>query len=215
MTVLEGILAETKKTQYTDQERGQRMQTLETLGRMQRGAGKTSEAIASFRQIVELNPALASRIDVEIIDTLSSGTISKQRVRLPMRLSKSIPATVWSYCEHAFLLSEMGQYDAAISELKAMSDSAKDRDLLIQIAQIQDKAKRFDDERKTLESAEALFQRLRKSRGFLFCAEPCSSAKRISMPPSSSSARYLTPIRKCRCSQLSRLHVRRSRGAPR
>ena len=50
----------------------------------------------------------------------------------------------------------MGQTDAAINELRATPNSAKDRDVLIATSQIQDKAKRFDDERKTLDAAAGL-----------------------------------------------------------
>ena len=58
--------------------------------------------------------------------------------------------------EHASVLANTGQYDAAIAELKALPNAAKDRDTQIQIAQVQDKAKRFGDQAKTLELAESL-----------------------------------------------------------
>ena len=58
--------------------------------------------------------------------------------------------------EHALLLGDLGLTDTALGELKAMANYAKDRDILVGIGQVQDKAKRFDDERKTLDAAEAL-----------------------------------------------------------
>jgi Flp pilus assembly protein TadD len=58
---------------------------------------------------------------------------------------------------HALLLGDLGLTDTALGELKMLPNWSKDREvLLMAMAPIQDKAKRFDDEKKTLDSADAL-----------------------------------------------------------
>jgi tetratricopeptide (TPR) repeat protein len=168
ITALEGILAETKKAQYTDPERAQRMQTLESLGRLEKTSGRTQDAVAAFRQIVDLNPAIASRMEVEVIDTLVAGKDFKGAKQTADAALKKFPGDKLIAMEHASLLGDLGQFDAAVNEMKAIPDSAKDRDMLIQIAQIQDKAKRFADETKTLDAAEALSSSDQEKQGIAF-----------------------------------------------
>jgi len=168
ITIVEGLLAETKKGTYTDPERGQRIQLLEMQAHLQRNAGKTQEAIASFRQIAEMNPAAASKVELQVVDTLMNGRDYKAAKVAADAALKKFPGDRLLMLEHALVLSENGQYDAAIAELRALPDSAKDRDLLLQIAQIQEKAKRFADGRKTLDAAEALSSSPQEKQAVLF-----------------------------------------------
>jgi len=69
---------------------------------------------------------------------------------------KKFPTEKSVVFEHALLLADLGQTDAALGDVKTVSNSGKDRDALLVTAQVQDKAKRFDEERKTLDSADAL-----------------------------------------------------------
>jgi tetratricopeptide (TPR) repeat protein len=155
-TVIEGVLAETKKGQYSDPERGQRIQILEKLAREQMAAEKTQDAVAALRQIAELNPGAASRVEVEVIETYGAGKDFKQARQTADAALKKFPGDRLVMMEHASLLGQLGQYDAAIGELRAFPNASKDRDVLIQISQIQDKAKRFADERKTLDAADGV-----------------------------------------------------------
>lgn len=156
ISVLDGLMAETKKSQYTDPERGLRIQVVELLARMQRGANRIADAVASFRMISELNPPAAPRVEVEIIETLMAARDFKGARAAADAALKKFPEERLIRLEHASVLANTGQYDAAIAELKALPNAAKDRDTQIQIAQVQDKAKRFADQAKTLELAESL-----------------------------------------------------------
>ncbi|HXJ39575.1 MAG TPA: tetratricopeptide repeat protein, partial [Bryobacteraceae bacterium] len=156
ITVLEGVLTETKKAQYSDAERGLRIQVTELLARMLRGANRIPDAVAAFRQIAELNPPAAPRVEVEIIETMMAARDFKAARQAADAAVKKFPGERLVALEHASVLANTGQYDAAITELRAMPNAAKDRDTQIQIAQIQEKAKRFADERKSLDAAEAL-----------------------------------------------------------
>ena len=155
-TTVQGVLSETKKAQYTDPERGQRIQLLEMLGHLQREEGKTPDAVATYRQIAELNPGAASKVELQVIDTYVNGRDFKAARSAADAALKKFPNDRMLTLEHAVVLSETGQFDAAIAELRALPDAGKDRDLLLQVAQIQEKAKRFSDERKSLDAAEAV-----------------------------------------------------------
>jgi tetratricopeptide (TPR) repeat protein len=156
VTVVEDVLGKTKKGQYTDPEKAQRIQTLEMLGQLQRKAEKTQEAIAAFRQIAELNPSAASRVEVQVVATLAEGKDMKAAKTAADAALKKFPGDRLVILEHASLLAEMGQTDPAIAEFRSLPDAAKDREVLSRIAQIQDKAKRFADERKTLDIIEGI-----------------------------------------------------------
>ncbi|MES1260730.1 MAG: tetratricopeptide repeat protein [Acidobacteriota bacterium] len=156
VTVVEGILAETKKATYSDPERAQRIELFDMLGHLQRGAGKTQEAVASFRQIAELNPGAASKVELQVVDTLANGRDYKAARLASDAALKKFPGDRVLMLQHAIILSENGQFDGAIAELRALPDAAKDREIQLQIAQIQEKGKRFADERKTLDADEAL-----------------------------------------------------------
>jgi tetratricopeptide (TPR) repeat protein len=154
--VVQTVLTDTKKATYSDPERGQRIQLMELLGRLQREDSKTADAVATYRQIAELNPGAASKVELQVIDTYMNGRDYKSARQVSDASLKKFPNDRLLMLEHAVVLSETGQFDAAIAELRAMPDAAKDRDILLQIAQVQEKAKRFRDESKTLDQAEAL-----------------------------------------------------------
>jgi tetratricopeptide (TPR) repeat protein len=156
VTVLQGVLTETKKAQYSNDEKAQRIQILEMTAELQRKAERMQDAVATFRQIAELNPQVASKVEFEVIVTLAAGRDYKTARQTADAAVKKYPNDRPLLLEHAALLGEMGQYDASISEFKALTDASNDREIQIQIAEIQQKAKRFADERKTLDHAETL-----------------------------------------------------------
>ena len=156
VTILEVLLKETRKNAYSDQERDARLGLLDSLARMQKGLNRTQDAIATFRQIPDLNPRLASRVAVEVIDVYAVAKdykAARQEADDALKKFRGERPVIFA---HAGLLSTMAQYDAAIAELRALPDASEDRDVLVTVAQIQDKAKRFADESKTLDAAEKL-----------------------------------------------------------
>src|SRR5579863_4471322 len=156
IAAMQALLNDTKKDQYSDPEKLQRMRMLGGLGAMQQDAGKTPEAVAAFRQVVELDPTLAPRVEEQIIEAYKSGKDYKLARQEADSALKKFPGDRRLVFEHALLLADLGLTDQAVNELRALSNWQKDRDALIALAQIQDKAKRFEDERKSLDSADAL-----------------------------------------------------------
>ena len=154
--VLEGVLSQTKKAQYSDQEKDQRSQILGTLADWQKSSGKTQEAIASLRQISELDPRRGPRVEAGVVEIYITAKDFKDARQTADAALKKYPGDRAVAIEHASLLADLGQTDTAIGEIKALPNSDKDRDLLVLISSVQEKAKRFADEQKTLDTAESL-----------------------------------------------------------
>jgi tetratricopeptide (TPR) repeat protein len=156
VAAMQALLNDTKKDRYADPEKLQRMRLLQVLGAMQQDAGKTQEAVAAFRQIGDLDSTLGSRVAAQIIEAWKTSKDYKMARQEADSALKKYPAEKGIVFEHALLLADLGQTDTALNELKALPDSAKDRDTLLNMAQVQDKAKRFEDERKTLDNADSI-----------------------------------------------------------
>ena len=156
ITAVKAILDETAKKQYTDAEKNGRGTLLERLGTLYRGAGKYPEAIAAFRQIADLEPDAASRVAIQVIETHAAGknfTAAQQEADAALKkFPKDRPVAL----VHASLLADVGKTDQAIVELRALMNGEKDRETMLAIAQIYEKAKRYTDEQSVLDQAEKL-----------------------------------------------------------
>lgn len=156
IAALQALLNDTKRDRYSDQDKGERMRLLDRVGQMQQEAGKTQDAVATFRQIAELDSVLAPRVEAQVIEAFKLAKDFKSARQTADAALKKFPNDRGLVFVHATLLGDLGQADDAIKELKALPQSATDREVLLSIAQIQDKAKRFSDENKTLDTADSL-----------------------------------------------------------
>lgn len=166
--IVQDVLAQTKKANYTQQDRAQRIEFTTFLVQRLKEAGKTQEAVAALRQITELNPEAAPKVEVEVVETLVQGKDLKGARAAADAANKKYAADRAVALEHASLLSQLGEFDASIKEFRALSDSGKDRDVLLFISQVQDKAKRFADESRTLDAVEALSKTEPEKEAVLF-----------------------------------------------
>ena len=156
IAVLNELLTSTARKNYSTGERGNRLLLLERLGLMYRGADQNDKAIETFRQIAELDPSAGGRASAQIIDTLRSAR------QYPKALAES-DAAIKKYPEdrvvrgvRASLLAEMGKTDEAVAETKKLLDGKNDRETYMTLAQIYEKAKRYDDMQKAIDEAERL-----------------------------------------------------------
>jgi tetratricopeptide (TPR) repeat protein len=156
VAIIQDVLSQTKKSNYNEQDRADRIQYLTILAQRQKEAGKHQDAVASLRQISELNPAAAPKVEVEVVETLVQGKDLKGARQASDAALKKYPEDRSVALEHASLLSQLGEFDASIKEFKALSDSGKDRDVLLFISQVYEKARRFAEESKTLDAIDSL-----------------------------------------------------------
>ncbi len=155
---LQGLLSETKRENYSDLERQMRLGLLERTAEMQRKAKRTTDAVATFKQISDLDAALSSRVDLMIVETYAQGRDYKQAKSVSDAAIKKFPADRTLLLQHADVLSELGQVDAAVKELNALPNAAKDRGVQTAIAQFYERAKRYNDEKRILDQLESQTQ---------------------------------------------------------
>ena len=153
---LKAIVDGSTKAEYTAAERNQRNRLEERLGVLYRSAGKYPLAVASFREIGADDTEMAPRASVQIVETYRLAKELPAARRESDAALKRFPKDKLVQREHATILADVGKVDEAVSELAAQKDGKSDRELLLATAQIYEKAKRYADEQKTLESAEKL-----------------------------------------------------------
>ena len=155
---LKDILTSTQRKSYSQQDKGVRIKLLGELGRLTRDAGQTDQAVDAFRQIADLDQDLAPRVEPEIIRTYTIGKDYQKAEQEAESAAKKWPAdqTISFYLSLAE--ADMGKTDAAAAVIKKQLDQKKDTATYLQLAQIYDKGKKFDDEAKAIDQAEKVAQ---------------------------------------------------------
>lgn len=156
ITALNQILDDTKKSNPNEADNARRATLLERLGILYRSANKTKESVAAFRQITTLEPDAAPRAYGEIIETYRNAHNLPAALQAAEEALKKFPNDRGVVLEHASVLGDQNKTDAAVAEIRTLMKGDKDRELLLAIAQIYEKAKRFKDEAKALDDAAAI-----------------------------------------------------------
>jgi tetratricopeptide (TPR) repeat protein len=140
----------------------------ERLGILNRADGKYPEAVAAFRRSAELDPDQASHMSVQIIETYRiAKDLPNARKEAEAALKKN-PKDRALVAEHASILSDMGKTTEAVNELKTLMGSTKDRETLLLMAGFYEKGKKFTEEGKALDDAEALSVSKQEKQGIQF-----------------------------------------------
>jgi tetratricopeptide (TPR) repeat protein len=176
IVILQSLLSDSQKETYNDAERAARLQILDRLASLQEDSGKTPEAIQTYRQIADLDSSLGPRVEYQIVEAMKTGKEFKLARQEADSALKKYPMDRAVAVEHAMLLGDLGLTDAALNELKNLpkppadgADSSEiQRGVLLSIAQVQDKAKRFEDEKKSLDAADALSKTPEEKTGIQF-----------------------------------------------
>lgn len=155
ITALTTILSDTEKSNPTDQEKARRAQLYERLGMLYRASNKPDKAIAAFRQIGALEPEAAADATAEVIETYRQAHNLKAALQEAESALKKSPGDKQITLEHAEVLGDLNRTDEAVAEIRSVMKGEKDRNLLLMLSQIYEKAKRFKDEAQTLDEAEA------------------------------------------------------------
>jgi len=156
IAAMQALLNDTKKDRYTDQEKKDRIRNLYIMAAMYEDANKPADAVTAYRLIPEIDANLAPSAEGKVIEAYKNAKDFKSARTAADAALKKYPTERPLIFEHALLLGDLSLVDQGVSELKAIPNSSKDRDILITMAQVQDKGKRFEDERKTLDAAEIL-----------------------------------------------------------
>jgi tetratricopeptide (TPR) repeat protein len=156
IALMRNILDTTAKKSYSTAERGNRVVLLERLGGMYRSNEQFAPAIEIFRQIAEVDPDMASRGEVQVIETYRAA-------KDYAKAEETAKAGVTKYPDdrvlgsvYASTLADAGKYDAAIAQMKKLLAAKTDREGLIATAQIYEKAKRYPEMAQAIDDAEKI-----------------------------------------------------------
>jgi len=168
ITTLNSILDDTLKSNPTDQDKARRARLYESLGGLYRSSNKTDKAVAAFRQIGVIAPEAAPTAAVEIIDTYLAAHNMKSALQEAESALKKYPEDRGVVVQHATVLGAMSRTDEAVAEVRGLMKGEKNRDLLIMIAQLYEKGKKFKEEEQALNEAAELSKTPQETAGVEF-----------------------------------------------
>jgi len=156
ITALSDLLNTTARKNYSTGERANRTVLLERLGLMYRASDQLDKAVETFRQIAELEPTAGGRAYAQIVDALRGGKQFDRAMQEANAAVKKYPEDRVVRGVRASLLADLGKTDEAVAETKKLLDGKNDRETYITLAQIYEKAKRYDDMAKAIDEADKL-----------------------------------------------------------
>ncbi|HWD00701.1 MAG TPA: tetratricopeptide repeat protein [Candidatus Sulfopaludibacter sp.] len=156
ITVLQGVLTDTERKQYTDGERKNRAIFLEKLAEAYRMNDQTPQAVETLQKLSVTDPDAAPQASVQIIRTYREAKDYTAALREADAAVKKFPKEPMVVVEHAQTLADSGKVDPAATELRTLLNGKQDRAIYLEMAQAYEKGKRWDDMAKVLDQAEKL-----------------------------------------------------------
>ncbi len=153
---LKSVLKDTDRKTYSDGEKSVRVNLLERLGELYRSANQNQPAIDTFRQMADLDPDSGARASAQVIETYRAAKDLKSARAEAEAAMKKYPGDRMLKMVDASVLADMGKVDQAVAELRGMLKGDHDRETQLAIAQVYEKAKRYEDMGKPLDAAEKL-----------------------------------------------------------
>jgi tetratricopeptide (TPR) repeat protein len=152
MATLKAMLTDTRRNTYSQAEARARSRILEEYGIVSRSAGKNDQAVDAFRQLSALGQDYAVRGSIQLIDTYRQAKDYANALKEADAAIKKFPDERGLKVEHATVLADQGKLDEGAAELKGIQDQQTQ----LALAQLYEKAHRYADMGKALDSAEKL-----------------------------------------------------------
>lgn len=153
---LKSLLKDTERKSYSESEKATRVNLLERLGELYRGSNQNQPAIDVFRQIADLDPDSGARAAAQIVDTYRAAKDFKNARAEADAARKKYPDDRGLTGAYASVLADMGKVDQGVAELRGLLKGDHDRETQLAIAQLYERAKRYEDMGKPLDAAEKL-----------------------------------------------------------
>ena len=157
--VLTSILASTSHPEgkYSEQEKSNRSLFLDRLGSIYRDQNKTAEAVAVFKQMVELGGDNAIRGYQGEVDAYRDAHQWKEATAAAADAAKALPTNVAVQTMYAGQLADTGKVNEGLALAKAQlkGNPSDDRDVHVALAQIYIRLKQFKDASQELDLATA------------------------------------------------------------
>ncbi len=165
---LKGILDATVKKSYSASEKSSRSFLLSNLGDLERTVEQYGPAVDTFRQLADLDPDGAARAEAEIIETYREAKDYPKAEAEADTAVKKFPKDRVVSDTRASVLSDMGKTDAAAAEARRLMNGKNDREVDLNLADIYEKAKNFNEMAKVLDAAGALSQTSQEKQDVAF-----------------------------------------------
>jgi len=157
LAMLKGILDQTSKKTYSDNESRRRASLLEEYGVLSRNAEKYAQAVEAFQQMSAMRSDAAQQASLQIIATYRQAKDYTNALKEADALVKKNPDDLGSHLERAMVLADQGKIDAAASEVRGLIKGVpSDLKVQLALAEIYEKAKRYPEMGKALDEAEKL-----------------------------------------------------------
>src|SRR5262249_34890162 len=112
--------------------------------------------VEAFKQAIDLDPDSAAGSEAEIILTYQAAKDFPKAEAEAEAAHKKYPDDRTIRATRANLLAEMGKTDQAVSETRKLMDGKNDFPVLLDLAEVYQKVKNFNEEAKTLDAAQNL-----------------------------------------------------------
>jgi tetratricopeptide (TPR) repeat protein len=143
---------------YSDPEKANRAIFLDRQGIIYREQNKTSEAVAAYKQMIELGGDYARGGYQGQIDTFRDAHQWKEATAVAAEAAKALPKDRSVQLAYASQLADTGQVDQGLALAKAQTsttgNSAENREAQLALAQIYIRLKRWDDAAAALDKAD-------------------------------------------------------------
>ncbi|MDE3137675.1 MAG: tetratricopeptide repeat protein [Acidobacteriota bacterium] len=129
----------------------------EELGRLYRRQGNFADAEKTFKDLMTLGPAEQRRGQLELIETYRENNQIDDAIATAQQGMNANPKDRQLKITYALLLGEKQQTNVAVSTLKSLLDkTAADREIYLDIAQVEQRGRRFSQAEHAARTAESL-----------------------------------------------------------
>ena len=156
LAAMSQLVSSTAKKTYSAGEKSNRIVLLERLASMYRAAEQYDKAVETYRQIPELEPAAAGRVEAQIADTYRAGKQFSKALEAANAAAKKYPDDRIVRSVRASILADTGNNAEAVVEAKKLVEGKPDREAWITAAQIYDKTHNYADMAKAIDEADKL-----------------------------------------------------------
>jgi tetratricopeptide (TPR) repeat protein len=156
ITVIQGVLTDTERKQYSEGEKKNRAIFMEKLAEAYRMNEQYPQAVEAFQKLAALDPEAGPQVAVQVVATYRTAKDFTNAMREADSALKKYPKEPMVVVEHAQTLADTGKVDPAATELRTLMNGKTDRAIYLEIAQVYEKGKRWDDMAKSLDEAEKL-----------------------------------------------------------
>jgi tetratricopeptide (TPR) repeat protein len=157
--VLQDLLKKTEKADsaYTQADKNNRSVFLERLGTIYRDNNNSPQALETFRKMLVLGDENAERGYQQIIDSYRESKQWQQATDAAKEATQKLPNNRSLKMVYAAQLSDTGQADAGLQQVKALLKGApEDREVYITLSQMYSRLKRWPEAEDALDKAEKL-----------------------------------------------------------